>query len=501
MKISIALLVSLVFSLLVTASAEPVQSATQEAPPLRLCEVVNERDLGAWDDAFICSDQDMIILRRGETLYLLSLTAGAAPKELTRASALAHARIVTCAPSGGKLWLLLESTKMAPFGFEAHSGQVSEFTIPGLTIPGIYTPGIQSHVVVRHADAVVLMVSGGDRQTWPRDGNRPVYFWMSLKSGRVVRFPIGWDLEYFSRDQRVVVFEKPHEKPFQRRPLQAVDMETGESVETPPGRGKDGYVAFNWTETQEVKPLYVRRAETNDRDHFAGISLNGQVLSFNLQLEHISYLSNAREADGFAGFRLRREGAGSGEPSSLWLMRLEDSAEPEYVAPAVTDFAMLKNGNCVFTTDGYGNKEASSEAFFRAGFDRSVWNVLNGEQRLPELEREIADKDYVEDRLTVRLIEGIGTGNPIVLCLFQHVRGDMRALTFPFEERIVNREVWRRTMLVTSEGHRYMTNLFHDGQVPDILWLHNSGTLITGFTEHGKMHLSTRVLQLAHDRR
>lgn len=498
---SIALLVSLFLSLLVAARAEPVQSTTQQAPPLRLCEVMNERDLGAWDDAFVCSDQDMIVLRRGETLYFLSMTEGAAPKEMTRASALAHARIVAYAPSGGKLWLLLESTKTAPFGIEAHSGQISEFTIPGLAMPGNHAPGIQSHVVVPHANAVVLMVAGGDRQTWPRDGNRPVYFWMNLQSGRVVRFPVGWDLEYFSRDQRVAVFEKPQEQPFQRRPFQAVGMETGEHVEAPPSRGKDGYVAFNWTETDVVKPLYVRRAETGDRDHLAGISLNGRVQSFNLPLEQTSYLSEAKEEDGFAGFRVRREGAATVEPSSLWLVSLEGSAKPERVASAVTDFTMLKSGNCVFTTTGHGNKEASSEAFFRAYRDKSVWNVLDGIQRLPALEREFAEKDYVEDKLTVRLSEGFGTRSPIVLSLFEHVRGDMRARALPAEGKTVKRELWRRAVVLTSEGERCMTSLFREGQVPEIVWLHNSGILITGFTEQGKTHLSARVLQLAPDTR
>lgn len=498
MKMSVAVVSSLFWSLLVSASAELAQSAAPHAPPMRHCEVRNQRDLGAWDDVFVCNDQDMIVLLRGETLYSLAMIEGAAPKELTKASALADARIVACTSSGDKLWLLFESTKSAPFAIDAHSGKVSEFEIPGLTVPGSHACGVQSHVVVRHADAVILMISGGDRQTWPRDGNRPVYFWMSLKSGRVVRCPIGWDLDYFSRDQRIAVFQKPQQERFQRRPLQAVDMETGAQVDATPGRGNEGYVAFMWTETEAVKPLYARTAETGDREHLAGISMNGRVLSFNLPLEQTSALSKAREEDGFVGFRVRRKDA-TIEPGSFWLVQLEDSAEPVRVATAVTDFAMLKSGNCVFTTTGHGSKEASSEAFFRANGDNSVWNVLDGVRRLPDLEREVAEKDFVEDKLTVRLIEGFGTRSSTALCLFQHVRGDRRAFASPAEGKTVERELWRRAVVVTSEGERCMTRLFREGQVPNLVWLHNSGLLITGSTEHGEVHISACALQLANE--
>jgi len=36
------------------------------------------------------------------------------------------------------------------------------------------------------------------------------------------------------------------------------------------------------------------------------------------------------------------------------------------------------------------------------------------------------------------------------------------------------------------------------GRVPDILWLHNSGILMNGFTEAGKTELSAFTLELPH---
>ena len=276
-----------------------------------------------------------------------------------------------------------------------------------------------------------MMIAGGDRDTWPRDGNRPVYFWISLKSGRVVRFPIGWDLEYFSGDQRVAVFHKPQEKRYQKRPLQAVDMETGNYVERIPDRRTEPYVWFNWSETQVVKPLYERRAKTGSRDNFAGISVRGLVLPFDLHLKETYRLSEATAEDGFVGFRLRPEGASAQEPGPFWLVALEQPSIPKHVASTIAGFAMLERGNCVYATTGHGPKRASAEAFFRFHGEKSTWNVLDGVQRLSELDKQFADKDYVKDKMTVRMIDGFGSHDSLALCLFSHFRRDMRAVTLP----------------------------------------------------------------------
>ena len=57
------------------------------------------------------------------------------------------------------------------------------------------------------------MISGRDsNERWPRPGNHPIYFWVGLATNRVLRLPIGWDLDYFSADQGVAVFQKPQER-------------------------------------------------------------------------------------------------------------------------------------------------------------------------------------------------------------------------------------------------------------------------------------------------
>ena len=479
MKTRFIALPMLVLAIGAPALAQSLPAATS-APPLRHVQSTVHRDLGSWDDVFVCSDQDMVLLRRETDLFALSITGSADPSKLITALALAEAQIVACAGSGERLWVFLQSNQRTPLAIDAHSGKMAEFKIAGLKISANLSPEIQSHVIVRHADAVILMIAGGDRETWPRDGNRPLYFWMSLKSGKVVAFPIGWDLEYFSPDQHIAVFEKPQRREFERRPLQAVDVRTSYFVTDIPDRRQVGVAPFDWTDTQPVKPLYARRAETGDRDYFAGISVNGAALPFELGLDGVHYMSVAKANDDFAGFRLRREGAAGVEPSSFWLTSLSRGQKPELVATGVTDFVVLGGGNGVFSSAGHGRKGLSSEAFFRIYKDATLWNVLEAVDRLPALDKEFAEKAYIEDRMSVRLIEAFGgdSRTRLALCLFTHFRGDMRSLALPVQEKPLETTTWRRAVLLTTDGQRYMTDLFRDGNLPDQIWLHNSGRVI-----------------------
>ncbi len=239
MKISVGLLASILCSLLVPVNAESTPPGDSKAPPLLDCEVTSQQDFGAWDDAFVCEDKDMLVLRRGDTLHTLLMGERAQPKEIVTLDALSHTRIIACVPAGEKVCLLFNSTETDAFAVEVNSAKVVDFKIPNLTIPGSLAPRIQSYVIVPHADAVILMIEGGDRETWPRDGNRPIYFWMSLTTGNVIQFPIGWDLDYFSMDQSVAVFERTKEEAFRR---QAISMRTGACLDSIPfGKVNDPY--------------------------------------------------------------------------------------------------------------------------------------------------------------------------------------------------------------------------------------------------------------------
>ena len=452
------------------------------APALRDYATYETTDLGVWDAAFACDELDCFVLRQGEELFSLPMDAAAKPVKIAAIRQGTKVEIVAAIQSKTRLWLFCQSPEIAPFALELNSGKRIDLAIPDLRIPGEQAPSIQSHIMVPHADAAILMIAGGDRKTWPREGNRPVYFWIGLQSGTVVRFPIGWDLEYFSSDQTVAVFEKPQEERFQRRPLQAVDVRTGDTRAEIPNRREGAVIPFDWEDTQRVKPLYVRRPETGDADHFAGASLNGRTYRFDTQLSGVYYLSTAKEKEGFIGFRLRREGSVDSEPSNFWFGPLRENQNPTQVASAVTDFEMFHEETCVLVTTGHGPKKISLEAFVYDHKSKTAWNVLDGIERLPPLGTEFTGRDYIEDKMTVRLVPGHGSGQQgqLVLCLASQVREDRRALAFPPQEKRLKTERWSRAILVSANGWRMVTDILANGMMPDAIWLHNSGKIIIG---------------------
>src|SRR5262245_53067679 len=210
----------LAFSFLTNAGS----AGKAEEKAIRAGKTIGQRDLGVWDDVFACGAEEVVVLRRGKELFTLSLSSSAELKKLAAAPTAGTTRIIACAGSGDRLWLFLQSDNDGPSVLDAYSGKVTNFDIQRMTTPGSRAPIIESHVMLRHADAAIIKIIGGEGR--PRSG--ALYFWMSLKSGKIVAFPTGWDLYYFSPDQGVAVFYKPFLRPLERRPLQAVDMRTGD---------------------------------------------------------------------------------------------------------------------------------------------------------------------------------------------------------------------------------------------------------------------------------
>jgi hypothetical protein len=463
-----------------TAHAVPLpvpEPRVVAAPPLHQGKVSPTADLGLWDDVFVVHDQDIIVLRKGDELFSLLMEAAAKPKRIAKVAAAINTQIIAGAAVDKRLWLFLNSAKAAPCAVDLHSGTVATFDIPGLKVPGSQAPGIGAYRIVPHLQAAVLDVSGGDRATWPRDGNRPVHFWMDLKSGKVVQLPIGWDLHYFSADESVAAFG----------PTRAIAMKTGEKIDAAPDRRKELCNSWDWTNKQRVRALHERREGKGDADYFAGVSVNGRVLPVNIGLDDVRYMSLAKADDSAAGFRLRRSGAGTEEPSPLWLVPFKDSKKTEPIANDVTDFAMLGYGNTVYVTvekpakRDLSERKRRNEAFFYTRSERSSWNVLEGVERLPKLGEALAEASFIQDSLTIRIIEGFGASKhePAVICLFEHHRGDGRARILSMEEALKS-VTWRRAILIGRDGKRSLTPLFRDGNLPDQIWLHHSGKVITG---------------------
>lgn len=467
------------------------------SPLLRAGEVTPKSDLGTWDDAFVCRDQDFVVLRRGEEIFSLVMNAAGEPKKLLTAPAADHTQITAAIAVEERLWLFLYSRDTTPVALDIYSGDVVKFEIPGLAIPGKQTPGIQSPVLVPHARAAILSVSGGDQATWPRDGNHPIYFWMDLKSGKLARFKTGWDLGYFSADQQVAVFHRLQERPDERRPLQAVELRGGALVEKTPDWIKELCIPFDWSHPNGVHPLYAKRPETGDQELFRGLSHLGRVLPLDIDLEGKVYLAQAKANATHAGFRLRGQGGSHGEPSPYWIAPFKEPEKRQRVAEIVVNFALLKGGTGVFVTANEGYNEPLSGPFFH-GREREKWKVLDRIERLPELDPEFAGKDFIEDRLITQLVESFGKEeqDPLVLCVCTHQRGDRRAAA-PLGGKLLKSAIWRRTVALTSSGERSGVPILEAGSVPDILWLHHAGKLVYGnYTWHTVGDKRERQVQL-----
>jgi hypothetical protein len=192
-----------------------------------------------WDDLWFATDTDTMMGRRNTLVFQLN-TAIAKPKSVGNFESLKDSKIVKSVNSTSGLWLIAESKRQVPFALNLTTHQQLNFTIEGLAVPGERTPTIQSWVYVSKSQAAVLMISGGDRATWPLDGNRPVYYWINFRTGQTKMMPIGSSLHYFSDDQNVALFSKGGSgEKF------AIRMDTAERLKSYPNNRKTVHVPYN----------------------------------------------------------------------------------------------------------------------------------------------------------------------------------------------------------------------------------------------------------------
>jgi len=462
----------------VVFGADPLAVPRGDAPPLEQLAASEKRDLGLWDDVFAELDLDSMIVRRGRQLFRLSLTPSPRPVPLAKVPEARGLRIVAASRVKGSLWLFFESQDRAPFALEPGSGTRLDFEVPGLKVPPDRPPVIQSWVIAPHVGAAVLMISGGERRHWPRPRNDPIYFWVGLSARRGVQLPLGWDLEFFSADQKTAVLKKPQEKASRRRLLAALDMETGSLGGAVPNRQTSHWVPFDWSNKDQPKQLLAPRPPgAGAVDRFVGVSLDGRAVPLQVSLRQ-PYIPTMKALDGWLAFDLRGHGSPRRKDNSLWFSPLKKDEKPIRLAKHVmSSYEILAAGKCVFAASGFGPKQDSQEAFVYDAAEGKAWNVLEGVQRLPKLDPQLAGKGYVEDKMTVRLVQGFGkpTRGRLVLVLFSHRRGDLRSFVMGPSLR---RQVWRRTVLLTSDGKRYETSVLRDQSRPDRIWLHNSGRIV-----------------------
>lgn len=323
-----------------------------------------------WDDVTKLEGDSRLLLRRGEKLYQLQPPEN----QLQRVGefrALMGTRIVKTLAAGDATWLFCESPRSVPLAVELASGRVVSFDIPGLAIPGSHTPSIQSFVDTP-AGYAILMIAGGDRPTWPRPGNRPIYFAIRYRDGNSRRFPTGWDLNGFSSDRGSAVFSDGQGGQVR------VNLKTGEQSHGPQNGPQP--VPFDWTNLDFEKPII-------DRDHrMVGITAHDVAIPLNFSAAHM-YVPSVRVRDGRAAIHLRGHGEPRRDTHDLWTCRAAAGATPNHIAKDVAQFALLNDKALVFTqsihpSELWREQEKVEETFVYQTQSKTMWNVLDG---VPEL--------------------------------------------------------------------------------------------------------------------
>ena len=395
-----------------------------------------KKDYGDWDDVFFVSDRDDIILRKGTHWSRLTLPS----TQLTPIGdfpATSTATIKYCITTENDCWLLCESKDSTPFGLELNRGKRVPFTREDANLPA----AIQSHIV-SPVGSVLLMISGGDKAKWPRDGNRPLYYWLDLRTASVKAMPTGWDANRFAPDLSVVSGALLGKSI-------GYDMTTG--LETTRTTAWPEHVEFNWTNMDQAKPL--RRGH----DQLSGVSFAGRPYHFRLPIlkPHLPRIQCL--GDGLA-LHLRRD-ADRLRNWALWTSRLEPNMTPELVAKNVQQWHLIAPHQCLFTTKIESDSSSLLEAFVWDANARRMWNVLD----------DIQDIEGAVSSVQIVPPFGAPTREQRLLCKAQ---GRMSASEY--------RTQWRRWIIVGSNASRTSIDEIPgdaDGNISQLRF-HNAGVLV-----------------------
>ena len=476
----ITLRVACMFSLCVVGAnpagaIEPPNSV--DAPPLAEAAVLEDRDLGLWHDVNAPPHQDVLLLRRHSDLFRISMHAPTEVAKVNSNELLRHSEIRGSRVTPDAFWLFFNSSLTVPFAMELGSGRIVMFDVPELNVPGNGTPRIQS--IVDSNQAMIIMVQGGDRVTWPRNGSRPLYYRFDLNTGDLTRYPTGWDLNFFSPDQRVAVFQKA------ARGWQAVEIDTGSYLDETLDYRRDRFVPFDWGDEKRLKPVYGPEGTPGHR--IVGLSVPGTVHLLTIHREGRHYIENAQAGEPHLMFRFRPEGAVHIAPVPLYAAStLEPEAEATLVDESTIDVQSFPGGNALFVSSrGEAERRRHHIAYFYDPVAQTSWDVFSGVDGLDDLDAETLAKPFIEDQRRIYLIAGFGSSEFTAssIAVFDHSRGDMRSSLPLSGEPRVPIESWRRAIIVTADGARRMTRLFSENESISSTWYHNSGTVYQGWDE------------------
>lgn len=475
---------------------------TVAAPYMRECQEAKINDFGLWNDAFRFKDSDVVLLRQQDALFSYSLVTGDLRKIRTLPD-LVDSRLVDGITWGKHQWLFCQSRTVLPFAVDLSTWKTVTFEIPSVKTSGAEGPAIHAVINAGFGPGTIIAITGDGVDGWPRDGNRPLYYWMDLNSGKVVKFPAGWDLSYFSADQRRAVFENISTNAMMYRPWVTVDMATGEAAGELPDQTKDlwsepipGYWHVStdrWGQSDKyrhvwalrspqtpAKLLYPQPGRGSADDKFAGLSINGVDYPLAMTNTARDRCIDAKSTGNLAAFLLEPDGGGG---NSLWITPLKANEKPTLLATNCS-FELLGSQHCAVLVRNHF-PAAAPEALVYDVKSNAAWNVLDGVPAWSQITARVGATNRlgttpemlasgIGPMVAFRLISGFGSARypaeVLCLCSTEHI----------VPENAIPPPVRHMAILLTAQGRRYQVNL-PPGMQDSLLgglWLHNSGKLI-----------------------
>ena len=351
------------------------------------------------------------------------------------------------------------------------------FQIPGLNILPQGRLELQSWVLAPHAGGAILMIAGGNAGgVWPRAGNRPVYFWLDLRTGASRRLPIGWDLYCCTSNQMHAVFANNSGTPDEHPGFPLIDLKSGARTANIEPKDLLQYsIPFDWT--QKDRPRQLIKTGPMGYATFAGLVIDGVTYPINLPVSMggTGWFADARE--GWAAFGWR-----GGNDPSCWIGALLPGANQLCMGTNVIYFELLEAGRCVCVTKSRDEPVSGQGAHWTVdgwyvdGNTRRAWNILDGIAGASPPQEAISQG---VNTMTVRLTRGVGRSGSAnaVLCRFSQIRSTSSA--FNSAGYVPN---WEAAILVTADGRRYVLEGLSAGGSHEVCWFHNRGTLVLGGT-------------------
>lgn len=490
------------------------------APKMRECREAKTKDLGVWDDAFRFENLDFILLRKQNELFSYSLITSDL-KRIRIPAGMADTRIREGMTWGKHQWVFCQSDTTIPFALDLANGKRVPFEIPEVKAHGGRGAAIHTIINPGFEFGTIIAITGNGVAGWPRDGNLPLYYWMNLESGRVVKLPTGWDLSYFSADQKRAVFETISTNAMMYRPWITADMATGEVVNELPNQTKgiwsepisgywqEGIERWNsrdyrrhiWELRSARTPLelqYPQPGRGHADDKFTGLSVNGVGYSFSITNAGMDRCVDAKFTGNLAAIALQTDGSSD---NFLWLAQLGKEEKPILVATNCS-FEMLSDRRCALLLHNQF-LGSMAEALVYDVESSAAWNVLDGVPLQAAIMSRLSDAarlgtidlpgkaaSGMGPMIAFQLIPGFGSARypaeVLCLCSTAHV----------VPANLIPPRVQRVAVLLTAQGSRYQINLPASMRKLSLndSWLHNSGKLIIGEYKNtsknrGQLHL------------